>query len=248
MNTLKVKNITIGEGLPKICVSITGKNINEITNQAIEIYDSCADIAEWRVDYFEDVFKFDTVINTLNKIREILVDTPIIFTFRTDNEGGNLHINVKDYIELNKIICDSNLADFVDIELDTATEYVSEMVEYCHNHNCYLICSHHNFNQTPSTQVMISILEKMNDLNCDILKLAVMPNDKLDVINLLTATTTAKVQHPVVTMSMSKLGAISRISGEIFGSSITFGSIGECSAPGQIEINSLRKTLDLLHN
>ena len=39
---------------------------------------------------------------------------------------------------------------------------------------------------------------------------------------------------PVVTMSMGALGVVSRMAGEIFGSCITFGAVGEISAPGQI--------------
>lgn len=248
MNTLKVKNIVIGEGKPKICVSITGNSTDEIIKQSSEILNSYADIAEWRVDYFKDVFNINSVLNTLKQIRNILVDIPLIFTFRTSNEGGNLYISTKDYINLNKEVCKSNLVDFIDIELNTAKNDIKNISEYAHNNNCYLICSHHNFDETPSTDIMISILEEMNALNCDILKLAVMPNNNLDVINLLTATTLANVSKPIVTMSMSKLGSISRISGEIFGSSITFGCIGESSAPGQIEINKLKSTLDLLHN
>ena len=46
---------------------------------------------------------------------------------------------------------------------------------------------------------------------------------------------------PIVTMSMGKLGIISRLSGEIFGSSITFGTISDkVSAPGQIGIKELK--------
>ena len=53
---------------------------------------------------------------------------------------------------------------------------------------------------------------------------------------------------PIVTMSMGKLGMISRLSGEIFGSSITFGTISDkVSAPGQICIEELKNALDIIH-
>ena len=45
---------------------------------------------------------------------------------------------------------------------------------------------------------------------------------------------TKRTTHPVITMAMSGMGAVSRISGEIFGSSVTFASVEECSAPGQL--------------
>ena len=49
-------------------------------------------------------------------------------------------------------------------------------------------------------------------------------------------------------MSMAGLGAVSRISGEIFGSAITFGSMERASAPGQLELADLRNVLEIVHN
>jgi 3-dehydroquinate dehydratase-1 len=52
---------------------------------------------------------------------------------------------------------------------------------------------------------------------------------------------------PAVTMSMGPLGAVSRVAGETFGSCLTFGTVGESSAPGQLDAAGLRATLELLH-
>ena len=84
----------------------------------------------------------------------------------------------------------------------------------------------------------------------DLAKLAVMPKNADDVLRLLKVTYDIKKQYPallVVTMSMGKLGVISRLSGEIFGSCITFGADGEVSAPGQMQMETLSGILDALH-
>jgi 3-dehydroquinate dehydratase-1 len=44
-------------------------------------------------------------------------------------------------------------------------------------------------------------------------------------------------------MAMGSLGKITRLSGELFGSVLTFGSVGTSSAPGQISVARLRKIL-----
>ena len=49
-------------------------------------------------------------------------------------------------------------------------------------------------------------------------------------------------------MSMDKEGFASRILGEIFGSAITFGSLNEPSAPGQIKATELSNILDKIHD
>lgn len=90
----------------------------------------------------------------------------------------------------------------------------------------------------------------MKKLGADVAKLACMPQSAKDVLTLLSATEHVKSQYPdepLITMSMGKLGAVSRISGEIFGSCLTFGSAKQASAPGQIEVTMLQKILKVLH-
>ena len=48
-------------------------------------------------------------------------------------------------------------------------------------------------------------------------------------------------------MSMAGTGVISRLCGEVFGSSMTFGAAKKASAPGQMGVNDLSTVLDLLH-
>ena len=51
----------------------------------------------------------------------------------------------------------------------------------------------------------------------------------------------------MITMSMGSLGGISRISGETFGSCVTFGAHEKPSAPGQFAMKELRQMLDTIH-
>jgi len=77
-----------------------------------------------------------------------------------------------------------------------------------------------------------------------------MPESAEDVLTLLSATNEMFKKYadrPIVTMSMGPLGVISRMSGEIFGSSMTFGAVGQVSAPGQIPVEQLATALDILH-
>ena len=88
----------------------------------------------------------------------------------------------------------------------------------------------------------------MEQAGADIRKLAVMPSCPEDVLALLLATVAANRtgEQPVITMSMSSLGAISRVAGQIFGSCVTFGTVGTASAPGQLELSDLKHFLHKL--
>ncbi len=110
--------------------------------------------------------------------------------------------------------------------------------------------SNHDFHKTPSDEEMIDRLEKMESFDADICKIAVMPQNKNDVVRLLNVTYTMsrKLSKPLITMSMGTIGVISRICGETFGSSLTFASKGKASAPGQISVNDMNLILEAISN
>ena len=110
--------------------------------------------------------------------------------------------------------------------------------------------SNHDFQRTPSQADLIFRLRKMQDMGADIPKIAVMPRSAGDVLTLLSATeemARCYADRPIITMSMSSQGVVSRLCGEVFGSSMTFGAVGQVSAPGQIPVDQLRQVLEILH-
>ncbi|BCN30387.1 type I 3-dehydroquinate dehydratase [Anaeromicropila herbilytica] len=247
---IQVKNRTIGDGIPKICVPIVEETKDNIIKEATMIKDMPVDIVEWRVDWFEDSTDCNKVKDILVILSEILIDLPILFTFRTKREGGNKDIAVSDYIDLNEVAINTGLIDFIDVELFTGESEALSLIEYAHQHHCYVIASNHDFDRTPSKSEILKRLCKMQDLGADIPKIAVMPNHLSDVFTLLEATSEMKELHasgPIITMAMGSLGLISRLSGEFFGSSITFASANKKSAPGQMPVSEISTILELIH-
>ena len=250
MNTVKVRNVVIGEGMPKICIPIIGKTKDEILNAAAVIKDTKHDIVEWRVDWFDDVMDLDKVFDVLKELRVILGDTPLLFTFRTADEGGERAIDKSAYLKLNIDIISSKLIDLVDVELFSGDDIVKEIAGIAHANNVVVIASNHDFSKTPDKDEILERLIKMQALGADIPKIAVMPTCKRDVITLLAATEEMTTKHngtPIITMSMGSMGLISRLCGEAFGSSVTFGAVGESSAPGQMNASDLNTILELIH-
>lgn len=250
MNTVKVKNIVIGDGIPKICVPIVEKTKLEIIEEAKSFSNIPVDVVEWRVDWFEGVNDLEQVKDVLVELTDILNETPILFTFRTSKEGGEREISNDDYAKLNKEIAKTGLVDLIDVEVFTGDEIVKDIIKTAHEYNVKVVASNHDFDKTPSKDEIIYRLRKMQDLGADIPKIAVMPQCKLDVLELLEATVIMSEKYadrPIITMSMSGLGVVSRLSGEIFGSALTFGAAKKASAPGQINVNDLDSVINLLH-
>ena len=251
MHTVKVRNIEIGTGAPKIIVPIVGVTKEEILSAARSFDAIPIDVVEWRVDWFEGVFDFARIEDVLKELRDILGDTPLLMTFRTSKEGGEKDIDADAYKELNIKAAKTGYVDFVDVEIFTGDKIVSEIIDAVHAAGVKVIASNHYFDKTPAKSDIIYRLRKMQDMGADIPKIAVMPQSKKDVLTLLAATeemTSCYADRPIITMSMAGTGVISRLCGEVFGSSMTFGAAGKASAPGQMGVEDLNTVLALLHD
>lgn len=246
--SLQAGHLEIGAGTPKICVPLTGATREEILEQASGALGAGADLVEWRVDYYGEAADTAAVLGTVDTLSDRLGDIPIIFTFRTKEEGGEREISIKDYEQLLLAAADQGKVSIIDVEVYKEGLEPEDFIEKIHKKNLFVLASNHHFEGTPFVREMMNILEEMEEMGADILKLAVMPKAPEDVLNLLQATRriSAKTPRPVITMSMGKMGVVSRISGEIFGSAVTFATAGKASAPGQIPVEEMRKILKIL--
>lgn len=250
MNSVKVKNVELGTGIPKIAIPIVGRNVEELRKEVVLLKELPANIVEWRVDYLDELTRPDKVRQTAIELRHLLPDKPILFTCRTLKEGGEKEISSEDYAALNHELIKSAVIDLVDVELFSGEDTVRSLVASAHHYGVKVIMSSHDFSQTPRTETIIKRLCEMQARGADISKIAVMPQTASDVLTLLEATEQMKTKfadRPFITMSMSGKGVISRLTGELFGSALTFGSAEKASAPGQIRADRLAELLNFFH-
>lgn len=249
MKTVLIRDLEIGSGVPGIIVPIVARTSQDIIDQGAALVCERVDIVEWRVDFYEDVDHVPSVLDTLKALRQTVGAMPILFTFRTKREGGQREITPSAYIELNTAVAQSGYADMIDVEIFFGDDFVRTCIHAIKDAGKIVIASNHDFFTTPSKSDMISRLKKMQAMDADILKIAVMPTCQKDVLVLMEATAEmyAQSDRPLVTMSMGAQGLITRLAGEQFGSSMTFGCVGKGSAPGQISSKKLSDILEIIH-
>ncbi|MBO0472653.1 type I 3-dehydroquinate dehydratase [Enterococcus ureasiticus] len=249
MNTVTVKNVTLGSGSPKIIVPLVGKNEVELIEEAKHLLTIDCDLVEWRVDFFDQVADFQAAAEMSKKISEILADKPVLLTFRTKQEGGEIPFSDEQYFGLYKTVIANGAIDLLDVELFMDDTLVQQTIEAAHEKGIKIVMCNHDFDKTPNKEEIVSRLCRMQEKNADICKIAVMPQCAEDVLTLLVATNEMKTAHadrPIVTMSMGQLGMVSRMCGEVFGSAMTFGAAKKASAPGQVPVGELREVLKTL--
>lgn len=263
---VQVKGVKIGVGMPKICVPIMGDSQDEILTQAQNIPKEFVDLVEWRSDYYDQVGDTEKVIETAGLLQSILAELPLLFTCRTAKEGGKRNISFSEYEKLLCGVAQSGYVDMMDVEVfrgydtrvspkrewrvtDACNEKVRDLVENL-SKKVAVIGSYHDFEKTPSREEILRRLLFIDRMGADIPKMAVMPQEREDVLCLMEASSLADrliVEKPIITMAMGRLGEVTRLSGENFGSSVSFGCMEQSSAPGQISVEQLRYILQVLH-
>ncbi|HED4875113.1 TPA: type I 3-dehydroquinate dehydratase [Stenotrophomonas maltophilia] len=246
-----IRNTVIGEGAPKTIVPTTEANAEQVLEQARIIgANTDADLIEFRIDYLDFATDASRIAALGKQVAVAARNKPMIVTFRTQAEGGSKPITDAAYGALYTKLIQAGFIDLLDVEMFRAPEVVTALVEQAHARNIKVVMSSHDFHMTPPTSEIVARLRRQDQLGADILKIAVMPQSPADVLALLDATAQMRATYsskPQLTMSMGGLGAITRLSGEVFGSDLTFGMIGTPSAPGQVDVGQLRQVLNTVH-
>ncbi len=246
-----VKKATIGEGMPCVCIPLTGKTFPQLEAEAKNAVAAAPDLAEWRADFFEGLKSPEEMKQTLEALGAVLGDIPLIFTIRTQKEGGNTSLSPEEYAQLTERAAATGIPSLVDVEiLQLEDALLRRLIEGIHRAGGWVIGSSHDFEKTPTKREMEEILRREDAAGADILKLAVMPKSYRDLARLLNVVGQMKkgeCAKPIIAMSMGERGSASRFLGELFGSAVTFATAGEASAPGQLPIEEARELLRAVH-
>ena len=269
-------------GLPAVAVSLTGPSLAHARAQARSAVEAGADVLELRVDLLEEAGALAApgpldaatataqVLECLRGLREAIdgadADTgaPVLLTCRTAAEGGRAHLDDAAYGALLRSVLDG-LADWAPERLPAAIDVevqrgcLPQACTQAHGLGIGVVASFHDFEATPSDEVLEEVLARMACEGADLAKIAVWPTSADDVARLLgvCARATAGAGErgglgvPVAAMSMGALGAVSRVA-PTFGSALTFAVVPDeqgqalASAPGQLPLQDVRRCLELL--
>jgi 3-dehydroquinate dehydratase-1 len=239
-----IRGREIGGRHPLACLPLVAADLAGLLDQARAAVLNNPDLLEWRIDGFAPAGESEPILAALSSLRQAIGDTPLILTCRSVQEGGIQAVPLDERVELLESMLQTGLADIVDFEISSGEAAVSRIVQAVRSSQAKLILSFHDFQRTPEPGFMIGKLAEAERLGADIAKLAVMPQDYQDVIDLLGATLKARSEVlaiPVITIAMGEIGRLTRIAGALFGSDISFALGQQSSAPGQIPVDELRQ-------
>jgi len=262
MRELNVRGTVFKPGRPKVAVPITGNTPEKIIAECEKAAQMPCDVIEWRADYYLAAFEnleealcaketYVDLVKILDDINYIAGTKPVIFTVRTKGQGGEVEITAAEKESIWGLVAQSQLADFIDVELfdenGTVDEIsLGEQIGQIHQYGCKVILSYHDFKETPTAENIVSLIKVMAGVGPDISKVAFMANSEDDAKTLLKATAylTQKGIGPIITIAMGEYGKVTRVAAGKYGSCLTFAAGEEASAPGQIDVNTMKDWLD----
>jgi 3-dehydroquinate dehydratase-1 len=238
-----------GGKFPLICTPLVGRTLDMLLAELAIVLPKKPDVLEWRVDFFEQISDTALVIAAAAAIKKAAGSVPVLFTRRSTVEGGEKNaLNEDQVLAMYTAVCESKYIDLIDYEMANDGANIVRVREAAKANGIKLVLSFHNFSYTPALETLAAKFLTADQLGADVAKVAVMPRDLDDVLTLLTATPQAskKLRIPLISMSMGPLGAITRMVGGVFGSSLSFAVGAASSAPGQVPIEDLNTVLGIL--
>lgn len=213
----------------KIAIPIFQAKKEDVIKVAEDCIEKGADVLEFRIDALDNP--------NFKDIQEIIeeINFPMIATNRISSEGGSFKGTEEERIDI--LLKCAPLVDYVDIELQSDDKYIKQI----HDTGVTTIVSYHDFHKTPEINEIMYIVEKEHKLG-GIAKVAFMPNDLDDTLKIL-----AILSHceNTIAISMSDLGSYTRVMASKFDSPITFAAGTDVTAPGQIDIETMKSLLNM---
>ena len=247
------KKTTLG-GRTRVIVPLTG-DAASLRSQVAALASCRADIAEWRADTFlaslvgSHFVAAADIQSELTSAARYVTDAspvPVLATIRTFVEGGQAYLDDEEYCAL--VRCLAPLVGAVDVEI--SRDGAASLIEDAHRSGALAVASFHDFEATPSDEVLAEVLAAMNHAGADVLKFACTATSATDAARVLAAQAWAREAYdrPIIGIAMGPAGAPTRLVGSALGSSATFACLPGWagSAPGQFTVEQARAVLDVV--
>ena len=231
-------------GEARVCVPVCVRRASEL-RPSIERAAEVGDIVEVRLDCLE-ANELDAACTQLGALLKAS-GRPFIVTYRPREQGGGVDLSLEEraafWRDAPAWLCGAAEREraFVDVELDLLESPHEESLGALFE-NFRVICSHHDFEETPAD--LEQVYERMARTRASVSKLATRANSITDSITLMRLLERGRREgRSVIAVSMGAAGVLTRVLAPAFGALLTYGSLDaeQATAPGQIDARDLRR-------
>lgn len=190
-----------------------------------------SDYAEVRLDYLEP----GEVAGTLEAIRGSM--GRVVCTLRPVAEGGRFQGSEEERVKVLALIAWYE-PFLLDVEFETLRQF-PVLAERFKSAGTRLLVSWHDFEGTPGTERLLRQMDAMSAYS-QWIKMVCMAGTEEDASRML-ALYGKKGQNHLISFAMGEKGSASRVLCLYLGSPYTYVSLGRAVAPGQIDVDRMRR-------
>lgn len=218
-------------GVPRVAVPFSDAVADAALREAAA---DGLDVAELRIDRFSSVDP-EHVEAQIGRFAAF----GTLATIRSPAEGGSWAAGDEERLALFERVIP--LVDGVDVEL-SSSGIVAEVAARARAHGKLVVVSSHDFERTPPHDELSALASGARSVGADLVKVATTARSAGD-LRTLARFTLAQAEAGVIVVAMGPYGPASRVLLPLLGSRLTYASVGEPVANGQM---SLPETVALL--
>ncbi|MGD9947692.1 MAG: type I 3-dehydroquinate dehydratase [Desulfobulbus sp.] len=220
-----------------ICVAIGAENETALQAAVAPVL-PLIDVIEIRLDCMHDPQVAGFIANS---------EKPVLVTNRPHWEGGQFQGSEQERVSL---LCQALTwgARYVDIELLAVPEIRAQVLEQAAKVGARVIVSSHDFQATPSREILEDRLAQMMATGADIAKIVVTATGPKDSLRILALQAKAmEANFPLSGFAMGAAGVISRLATLYLGGFMTYAALSpeQATAPGQLSVQELHAMLPI---
>ncbi len=220
-----------------LCVSLTERT----AKKCLEFVSSSeADFIEHRLDFMDKIESLEEIYRSSRK--------PIIATCRTIKNGGQF-VGTEDERIGHLLEAIKVGASYIDVELETDQSHLTMIKDEAQSNDCRVILSKHYHENTPDIATLEELLDELNNVGADIMKVVSTPLTKYDCLRILQLYSNKIRQNaPLISFAMGALGRFTRVAALFLGAPFMYVSQddGDAAAQGQIPLSKMRTILEAL--
>lgn len=239
---------------PTVIVPLTGTTAQVLIEEALAAQAGGADVLEWRIDFLVGAHHTQSVAEVAREVIPAIVaetNLPLLLTVRTAEQGGEIRLSPGRYGLVMAELLDTLMhvgvpGDRIGLDLEFWYPHTRGLAARANELGFTVVVSHHDWVETPETELLELMLDEMLEIPDVVAKLATTAKSDSDVVDLLDATrrVAERSGRPLITLAMGPEGVSSRLEGWKYGSVATFATVGKASAPGQPTVEELRIALE----
>ena len=157
---VELPGVTLGEGMPKVCVPVMGADARAL-RAAADAARAQADLIELRLDSVSPEMDAACLRAACRTVREAAQGTAVLATMRTARDGGAGDADAARYEALLVMLARERLCDALDVELSIGEAAFSRIARAAHEAGMPVIGSCHDFEKTPDAEEMAARLCRM---------------------------------------------------------------------------------------